>query len=728
MAHLLHVFLRKNFSAGIIMRNPLLFSLFLLNFIPAMAAGNDSLSQPTLLEGIMVQAPKAQPAIQQQGQKPVYRDTVSAFIALGNVATMETPYAISAVPAPLMENTIATSSGEAMKYVPTVQSETGGSLTTDYFSLRGFTSSVWTYNVALDGMRSYAPYEPIEDKERIEILTGVNSFFYGVTSPGGMVNFVSKKPSDTTLASATIGLDSRTQKFTKVDLGGLVGRSLAFRANAAVMGGETSVENQDNFQYLGSAALDWKITPDLTWSFNAFHAKRKATSTQAFFMIGKSTEVPDAPDLSKNYGGDYGFTEDESSRLGTSLNWKINSIFSLRPAFRFTRFNRAYTITRRNLANDSGDYTMRIDYQGKNANYVPQGNIFADADFSTGPVKQKVSVGYTCDLLLTKTPYPDGSFVYTSTDIHPAGSDYPPEPDTAVSNGEPWRKTEKLRTSSILLSDYLTYGRATLALGMNYSSISDSTWAAATGKETDAYDKGSVSPTAAILLKPAEQATLYFSYNQGLQKGSTAPATAANANEVLSPFISRQWEFGLKYNTGKLELSTAFFRIDAANAYTDPATNVYSRDGREIHAGVEGIVFGELLNNLTVFGGGTLLKATVLKATNTAIQGKTPQGVAEVNGRLRAEYRLPWLRTLFVSGGASYTGKEWVDAKNTLSIPAVILSDAGVRYENRFMNHPLALIVNVDNITDESYWTTRSGILYPGSSRTYSAAIRMNWF
>jgi iron complex outermembrane recepter protein len=697
----------------------------LVNISPAGATEVDSLSEPAFLEEITVQTTRLkEPA---KMESPAQK-RVSSLGSLGAIPVEEAPYSIAVVPNSLMEKTIATSSAEALKYVPTVQNQTGASFTTDYFSLRGFTSSVWTYNIALDGMRSYAPYEPIEDKEQIEILTGANSFIYGITSPGGMVNFVSKKPSATPIATATVGFDSKTQAFTRADVGGPIGKSLNFRANASVMGGETAVEDQDNFQYLGSAALDWKITPDLTWSFNASHAEREVESTQAFFMIGKATEVPDAPDLSKNYGGDYGFTKDSYSRLGSSLDWKINSVFSLRSAFRFTRFDREYTITRRNLANDSGAYTMRIDYQGKNANYVPQGNIFADANFSTGPIKHQASLGYSCDLLLTKTPYPNGSFVYTSTTIYPADSDYPAEPDTTVSSGEPWNKTEKQRTSSVLLSDYLSYGKAALALGLNYASISDSTWVLATGEEKTVYEKAALSPTVSFLLKPVEHTTVYLSYNQGLQKGSIAPATAANADEVLSPYVSQQWEFGVKFAAKKLSISTAFFQIDQANAYTDSATNIYSQDGREVHTGVEVLLSGEIYKDLNLSGGWTMLKAKVMKTSTPSIDGKTPQGVAEKNGRLLAEYKLPWLRTLFVSGGVSYTGEEWVNATNTISIPSVILGDAGLRYENRLMNHPIALILNVNNLTDESYWTTRSGILYPGASRTYSAALRVSWF
>ena len=44
---------------------------------------------------------------------------------------------------------------------------------------------------------------PLENKERIEILKGISALQSGFTTPGGMINYVTKRPSNNELRSIT---------------------------------------------------------------------------------------------------------------------------------------------------------------------------------------------------------------------------------------------------------------------------------------------------------------------------------------------------------------------------------------------------------------------------------------------------------------------------------------------------------------------------------------------
>jgi iron complex outermembrane recepter protein len=680
----------------------------------------DTAGSSVTLQEIRVGAKRAKSDV----EKTIIKKTAVMLGTFGNRNIADMPYSIHIVSSNLVNSVQAINTSDALKYIPVVQSQTGGSLTTDYFCLRGFTSSVWTYNISLDGMRIYNPYEVIDDKEQIEVLTGANSFVYGITSPGGMINYVQKRPDKNIGNSVTVGFMTGSEGVLKTDIGGLIGKKLAYRLNSASYNGETSTEDQKNRQYSGTGAIDWHILPNLTWSFDASMLHREVDHTQALFMIGKATVTPDAPDISKNYGGSYGFTDDNYARGNTGIKWFLDSLVMLRAMLRCTEFDRAYTITRRSFTDNSGDYTVRIDYQGKNENYVPQGNVLLESNFSTGMISHKLSAGYTCDLLITKTSYPNASFVYTASKVYGAWSDYPDEPDTAPAGDEPRRKTEKMITQTLGISDYLKAGKISAIAGLTRASIQDSLWTVNTGFFSQVYDKAGITPNLALMYSPINNSNIYVSYNRGLQRGSIAPATSANAQEVLPPFVASQWEGGFKYGIGTGYASIALFRVAQDNAYIDPVTNVYSADGSEVHKGIELTLFGKIIPDLFVSGGAIWQNATTEKTSTASLKDKTPQGVAEKMAKLYAEYALPMYRKLNIGAGLSYTGKEWVDVTNKISIPSVTTGDLGLSFKTAIdNNHIITVHGNVTNVANKAYWTTRSGILYPGTSRMFSLTI-----
>ncbi len=97
---------------------------------------------------------------------------------------------------------------EAFQYSPVAEGERGnGSL----FSARVFLRGFLVTDSLIDGLPDLAGgggVTGVEDKQRVEILTGLDGFLQGVEysgAPGGTVNWVYKKPTTTPLADVTIG-------------------------------------------------------------------------------------------------------------------------------------------------------------------------------------------------------------------------------------------------------------------------------------------------------------------------------------------------------------------------------------------------------------------------------------------------------------------------------------------------------------------------------------------
>lgn len=639
---------------------------------------------------------------------------------LGESTLQDTPFSINAVSADLIRNTQAANSTEALKYVPTVYSNTGASQITPYFTMRGFSASTWTYNMAVDGMRSFDIFQPMEDKERIEVMNGAASVLYGVTSPAGMVNYVTKRPTAEPIKEFTLGTYDR-QIYGQLDLGGPLAQNpdLAYRLNFGYADqGRTGVDQQSQERFVFSSALDWRIKPDTKLALEAARSRRELDYAQALFMTTAAIGIPTAPDATKNWGAPYTGAIDATTRLGLALESRLNDVFSLRAQIRHSDIERSYVLNRQVWLNKKLDYNWRIDNQQTFHTIVDQYNLFLDAKLSSGPLTHQLTLGATRD------DYDSGDNGYRGSTYNtiypgnlyasPAFRDWSQPPAGASS-------AEKTAYRTLLLVDRISIGEQwALMLGGTRAEVNDqlTTKTAAGAKSSSGYDQGKFTPTASLSFKPIPALTAYLSYVEALQQGFTAASGTANAGEIFAPFIGKQKEAGLKASLGGISLNTAYFHIEQANQYVDPAANRATQDGRAIHQGWEFSLSGKASEHLTLSGGFTLLDARIAKAA--ANVGKTPQGTPERMARLYAEYDVPALPGLTLTGGLSYSGKVPWDAANTLYVGAVSTVDAGLRYRNVSYGKDTTWRLNVSNLTDKDYWTTRSGILYLGAPRLLS--------
>jgi iron complex outermembrane receptor protein len=676
---------------------------------------------------------ETKPAPRQGSAESGYLSTSATLGTLGNVKLLDTPFAVSVTSSDFIENMQAANTTDALKYDPTVNPEMGSNRSGDYLAIRGFINSS---NQAVDGLRSDANNGMIlEDKERIEVLSGANTFLYGIASPAGMVNYVLKRPTPVPMVRATIGDYGGKQAYAHVDAGGPIDRDGKFGYRINILGvsnGATGIEHETHERYLLSGALDWHITPNTLWSVDISRFHRELENMQAFFLIGAVTEVPKAPDASKNYAAPYNGSENTYTTYGTKVSSEINRFFSIRSSFRYSSTeSNGFRSMRNKWTDNAGNYTQQMMYyNGQTKTETMQGNVLLDVSFNTGFIGHKITLGDVTDYVKNASTSPGTStFVFPATTIFGLSTPgYSPDPNVTISKSPPYHTTQKTLRQSMLLADQLALGpKWSLLAGISYVSIADKQYSNTTGALTSDYNQGKFTPTAALMLKPVPKVTAYVSYIQALEEGPIAPSTAANAGEILRPFLSDQVEMGIKTLVGGMSLNAAVYRIEKANAYTDPDTSIVSEDGREVHMGGEFSFSGKVTDNFTLLGGFSVLKATIEKASDPGIQDKSPQAVPRTLARLYGEYALPVVPGLTVTGGMSYTGKEWVNDANTLSIPHVLTGDMGLRYQRKVMGKDTALRLFVNNIAGENFWTTKGGgMLYLGSPRIIAMSATVN--
>lgn len=667
-----------------------------------------------------------------QGYRPAQ---VRQLGPLADLPLLDTPFSVNVTTSELLQNLQASKPDDAFRYNPVVQLQGPQSRFFTSVAMRGF--SVGSTK-RIDGVPSTTTYvnTDLEDKERIEVLTGLSGFLYGSGNVGGTINYVLKRPVYQPLARVTAGITEGSNLRVHGDFGGALdadGR-LAYRLNAVAQDGDLRLDGQSLRRGLVSGALDWNFSDRLQLQFDASRSTYHMKGTEPFWDVDPGAAFPAAPDLHRAYGQPFTRTDTTQTQWGARMTWRASEALTVRTGLT-QRKSDIDLIAANNLfvTGAPGRYRVQAsawDYPDVQA---LGGFALVDGKLQTGSLRHKLTAGWYGDHD-ERTPFlssAGGWATLTSAPMDIAAPTALSAP--AFSIAGPKYIAQRSRYGNWVLGDHVEFNAQWSALvGLTHASITDTSYNAA-GATTARYGDSRTTPSLALLFKPREHITLYANYMESLEKGGTAPLTAGgravvNAGAVLPPLLSKQAELGIKAELGNMLLTGALFQIDKGLQYTDTTTNpaapVYVQDGRQVHKGVEFTASGRALPGLTLWGGITLLDAQVTRQTATpALQGKTPANVAEVQAKLYAEQDIAAVPGLALTGGLLYTGKQQRDALNTQQLPAYTLLDAGLRYAAKVAGKPMVWRLSVANLTDKQYWLNGT---YLGRPRTVSLSAQVD--
>lgn len=662
--------------------------------------------------------------------------------ALGGMRLQDAPYSINVISKDLLRNVQATSLDDVFKLSPVTQftSPTSAGYASAV-SMRGF-SGAGNLSIANDGLRFSNSYDGgnfIEEMEQLEILTGLSGFLYGPASPGGLVNYVLKRPTYERYNSVTLGNAGGENYYLHGDFGGPIDEAgtFAYRLNVLTQDGETAIDLQKRRRQMVSLALDWNASDDLLIQFDASYKKNETRGLTSYWYFADQGLRPAAGDLDndKLYSQRWAFSDSEHYRLGNRLNWHINDIFTLRGAIGYSQYTTEYTYTGPTV-NDAGQYTQPLYAFAPVANEETSANLFMDAAFRSGFLAHKLTFGYQGNIARVRDYVDNFPLAYQYVSVTPTlPFDQHPQvgkPDYYIGHGDQ-RLSSRTQSDNFLIGDVIDLSEHwSTILGVTHTRIrtfSDNfVWATAMPAwfphTQTHYDASRTSPNFSLVYKPVSWLTTYASYIEGLQAGGTAPTTALNSGQALPPQVSKQYEIGAKATFGETLLTLALFSIEKPNAYTNGA-GYYVADGQQKNNGLEFSVTGKVLPELTLVGGITLLDPEVSKSSLPANDGKKPVNVASQMAKLYAEYEVPRMSGFTVTGGAYYTGKQYTDEANRYSLPSFTTFDLGARYRTRLTDSSnLTLRTNVSNLTNKQYWLSS---YYLGAPRTLTFSAQLEF-
>ncbi|MFW2581879.1 TonB-dependent siderophore receptor [Aliarcobacter butzleri] len=650
----------------------------------------------------------------------------------GKRSLQDTPYSMSVIPQELIENVQAKDMNQIFKMNPTTQ-ETGQMLTglgdAQWVTIRGFEIN----NPIINGIpysTKWASTPMMQDIERVEIINGATGFLYGGGRVGGAVNYITKKPTTEDLKNVSIGSYGNASYYTHLDLGGQFDKNHTFgyRVNALYQNGELPNES-DKEQKAISLVFDWKPT-DNFYTDIKYSYKNSLEKGGNFYF----NNVSDRKTINKSKGFSPDWIQDELklNKVENNTNWNINDTFTLRTSLMYEKTkSRGSDITatvKDNTVISSlsnwNTYIWKGAWQ-ETENYG--GNIFLDSNFDTLNVNHNLTIGYSMNSRKHFTREDDGHFYRFNGNVslNDIKNLIEPDWDSFGSMGtKPLKPSTKSEYQNILIGDDITFNDQWSALvGANYATVIDRSYRADTK-----YDESKLTPTLSLIFKPFEQLTTYTTYIESLEAGTIVGDRYKNEGQILAPYKSKQYEIGTKYSlfNEKVLLNGSLFRIEKANEYEKDTTPklTLTQEGEEIHQGIELGITGKVTDNLTIIAGGTLIDLSVEKVEDKALEGKKPINAASKMAKLYSEYEISQIKGLAITGGAYYTGKSYGDRANKDVLPSYTLYDAGLRYKTKLDKYPTTFNLNIQNLTDEVYWT-RNNML--GDPRSVAFSMKMEF-
>lgn len=616
--------------------------------------------------------------------------------ALGGRTQLDTPFSTTIVPHAEIEGRPVDRLGDvfALDSAVSDNSAASGAWAT-YLTVRGLPLD-WQNGFRIDGnpFISYTTTLPFEQLEQVELLKGSTGFLYGFGSPGGVVNYITRKPPTSgPIRSVTAGYGPGSLWRGQIDLGARVGvdEMFGYRLNATHEEGRTINEGSLKRDSL-SLALDAWLTNALTWDFQAINQDRDVVGQEPTIETSMLTSGLPRPvsAANKDIVGAGSFVDTSFRYYATGLRYELTPGWTLSG-----RYSHNTSEARRNetilyLRDSAGNYDdWRSDF-GEHYQFN-RSQVLLEGDFGAAGLRHHLVAGL--DSQNNKNDYSTSS-VYQQIGT---GSLYAPNSNSFYSTGGidslALARSAEIRQQSVFVSDTIKFSERWSAIaglrGIRYR------------EAVSGYAKSVTTPTVALMFQPAPRTLAYASYVESLEPGSVVGTQYANRGQVLAPLGSRQIEIGVKTDQQRWAATAAVFRI-RRGAESVNAANELVQGGESMYRGLE-------LAGLTRWGksfeiGGSVMLLDSEYGAGFPNPGNRVVGAPQSVATLYTSYRLPQLPALKLRADAKYTGSTMLRSTNDLEVPSFTVLNLGATYDTQIGGHDTSFRLAVRNALDKRYW------------------------
>ncbi|WP_064696914.1 TonB-dependent siderophore receptor [Rhizobium aegyptiacum] len=689
---------------------------------PASAQSASTDADATALEPIVIQGAAS--------DSKTDRTSVAAKNSAGatkiSTPLVETPRSISVTTEKEIEQRGAQTVIEAVRYTAGVTTGTSGfDPRFDQIYIRGYNAT--TVGDYRDGLRQpYINYgmfrtEPYQ-LQRVEVIKGPVSVLYGSGSPGGLVNKISKLPTEEPIREVgiTYGTEDRVQGM--FDFGGPVSEDrddFLYRIVGVARRGDTNFDIADD-RYLLAPSFTWK--PDEGTSFTVYGL---AQADETDSNVGAITTVDGRILDIRASDPDYDYQKVKQQQVGYQFEHEFDNGLTFRQNLRYSHLD----LEARYLGVTS--WTGTVAHRGTNA-IRDEMNVFQldnqlEAKFDTGPLAHTMLFGLDYTNL-------QSSFGYGAGAADPAFDFDIANPTYGVSGATPdynvLASDADMRQVGIYVMDQIEVGNWRFNLGGRQTWVNQTRDSTLPTVSSEEVDKNAFSVQAGALYLFDNGIAPFVSYATSFDPVTNRSRT----NTILPPTKGEQYEVGVKYQPpgSDILLSAVAYHIVEQNKprLADPLTFAYDSQGEVTGKGIELEARAAIADGLDIIAAYTYNDSEVTGGNNVGnTPAITPTHVASLWANYTFQESNPF-NGLSVGAGVRYISETWTDVANTSKNPATFYVDASASYDFGAIDKKyegLTAAFNIRNIADERETVCEEGFCYLGQGRNMTGTLKYRW-
>ncbi|AOX15962.1 TonB-dependent receptor protein [Kozakia baliensis NRIC 0488] len=700
---------------------------------------------------------------------------------------LHTPQQINVVPQILMKQQNVKSLDEALRNVPGVTSSIGegaGGMNGDQFLIRGFQAQNDIYQ---DGLRDFGVYSrDAFDLETISVIKGPSSEVFGNGTTGGAINMKTKTPGLTSRYAADFSGGSGSYYRGTLDVNQRLGESTAFRVTG--MGNENNIVGRDSIyshRWGIAPSIAFGVGQRATLILQYMHQQENSVPDFGVPVVtppgaktgGPITEYGIRRTNFYGTNNDQNATNDnmETARFSYKLNDHITFYDDLRGGEYYRNFAASKATCDKTCVNNyflgnadkalvarsgptgagagtgPGTYMAPLPYQQTSWSVQNVGSMVAD--FKTGFLKHQVVAGFDIERVndvrsqstyLKAKPYANlvnpnpnvGNLNLVPGDLNPAGlvglgtlgaKDH--------SNGYGF-DTGLFFYDQIWFTNWLSvkggfrWDRWQISYNLTGGNV-------AANPDVHFHNvTGAFNPNVSLVLTPDAHQTYYFTWANsttpmGMYVTNGSVPIRPGTNSFASPERANLYEVGAKYSAfhDRLGFTASLFRLEKNNATNaDPVTGeVLGSSDTQRNQGLELSVGGMIMRGWNVSATYALYDSETMSSDTKANIGKNVQYVPHNQATLWSVYEAfpnkPY--NLAFGGGMTWRQAVWLDAANTVKVPANLDFDAVISH--RFNKH-WKIAMNGYNLANRlNYQSLFSNRATPTAGRTFLGQLSYSY-
>lgn len=691
------------------------------------------------------------------GKKNKFASKKSNVVAKMPLNYLENPQVYTSIPKVLFVEQMITDIGFALKNsagLYKINNNRGINIDgASYYSLRGFRTEV----SMMDGLpaQTNGEIDP-SNIEKVEVIKGPSGTLFGgaVTSFGGLINLVTKKPVDTlggeiAYTGGTFGLNRLT-----LDVYGPASKDkkLLFRLNGAY-------QYQGSFQDAGfrksvffAPVIEYNASDRLKLSLNTSFYTAEATSPSVVFLNRTRQFIAKTPqelnfDWKRSYTSNDLTMKTPTVNIQGKIDYKLSDNWTSQTVYssnnrRSSGFYQ-YQFIRGATSDEMVERNISLQNSSNIATNIQQNFM---GDFKVAGLRNRLVVGL--DYLNQKinnnfSPY----ILFDNVSALQADNKYVTisrpavEAKLASSTSAPTKTESISNVYSAYASNILNVTDKLLAIlslrvdrFQNKGTLNQATNDYVANSK---YMQTAVSPKFGLVYQVVkDEISVFANYMNGFRNVAPVSQPLADISGTFKPQQANQFEAGVKMDLfrNRLSLTASYYDIKVKNTIRTEVWvrenvnyNITVQNGNQNSKGFEVEVIANPFAGLNIIAGYGYNDSKLTKSS-VALEGRRPAEAGPAHlANLWMSYTLDQgsLKGLGLGFGGNYVGKHLTAnsaVTGIFTLPAYTLINATAFYDAK--RYRLGL--KVDNLTDRLYFTGQ-GVINPQMPRSVSANITVKF-